>query len=104
VINVRDGTRMTDATVVIEDGRIIRVSRRGDVPLPSHATVIAAKGKYVIPGLWDVHTHIQNARELEVFIPLLIAHGILGIRDLEGLLPGEFRDVGSQQPYMPHVV
>src|SRR5437867_4339415 len=70
VINVRDGTRMNDAVVLIEEGRIIRVGPVGEVPIPSHSCVLAARGKYVIPGLWDVHTHIQNAREFETFIPL----------------------------------
>ena len=86
VINVRDGTRTTDATVLIEDESIIRLGPAEDVSIPSHASVVAVGGKYVIPGLWDVHTHIQNVRELEVFIPLRIAHGIVGIRDMEGLL------------------
>jgi hypothetical protein len=104
VINVRDGRRTTDTTVLIEDGSIIRIGPAGDVPIPSYASTIAARGKYVIPGLWDVHVHIQNARELEVFIPLLIAHGVLGIRDMEGLLPREFSELGSRQSYLPHIV
>lgn len=104
VIDVRDGSRTTDAAIVIEAGRIIAVGVTRDVRIPSGARVVDARGKYVIPGLWDVHTHIQNPRELEVFIPLLIAHGILGIRDMEGLLPREFRELGRGQPYMPHIV
>jgi hypothetical protein len=104
VINVRDGSRIADATVLVEGGRISRVGPGGDVQVPSQAMVVAVTGKYVIPGLWDLHTHIQNPRELEVFIPLFIAHGILGIRDMGGLLPREFRKLGGRQAYMPHVV
>jgi len=104
VINVRDGTRVTDSTVLIEAGRITRIASDGDVQIPRHASIVAARGDYIIPGFWDLHTHIQNPRELEVFVPLLIAHGILGIRDMEGLLPREFRELGMRQPYMPHVI
>src|SRR5881628_265613 len=84
VIDVRDGTRVTDTTVLIEDGRITSLGPGGDARIPGYASSVDMRGKYVIPGLWDVHTHIQNARELETFFPLLIAHGVLQIRDMGG--------------------
>lgn len=39
-----------------------------------------------------MHTHIRNDEELEAFIPLLVAHGIVGFRDMWGFYPREFED------------
>ena len=103
IIDVRDGSHIKDAAIVIEGERIIAVSAGQDTRIPSQARIIDARGKYVIPGLWDMHTHIYNQRELDTFFPLLVAHGVVGIRDAEGLLPKEFRGLGKQHRYAPHV-
>jgi hypothetical protein len=103
VIDVRDGSRTPNTTMVVNSGRITALGPDAQITVPSTAQRIDYQGKYVIPGLWDVHTHIQNERELDVFFPLLIANGILGIRDCEGLFPSEFRNLGDRQPYRPRV-
>jgi imidazolonepropionase-like amidohydrolase len=103
LIDVRDGSRIKDGAIVIKGERITAVGPAQDVPIPSQARIVNARAKYVIPGLWDMHTHIYNQRELDVFFPLLVAHGIVGIRDAEGLLPSEFRELGKQHRYVPRV-
>ena len=50
-----------------------------------------------------MHTHIQNERELSVFFPLLVAHGVVGIRDCEGLFPSGFKMLDQKLGYRPHV-
>ncbi len=104
VINVRDGAHFRDAVILVDSGRILAVGGARDVRIPAGATVIDARGKYVIPGFWDMHVHIRNQRELDVFFPLLVAHGVVGVRDLGGLSPSEFRELGSRQKYAPLVV
>jgi Amidohydrolase family len=81
LIDVRDGSHIEDGTVVIEGERITAVGSAQSVRLPSRVRLVDARGKYVIPGLWDMHTHIYNQRQLETFFPLLVAHGVVGIRD-----------------------
>jgi hypothetical protein len=103
LIDVRDGSRIQDGAIVIEGERITAVGRAQDVRIPSQARIINAREKYVIPGLWDMHTHIYNQRELDAFFPLLVAHGVVGIRDAEGLLPNEFGELGKQHRYVPRV-
>ena len=65
-------------TLVIEDGRILRIGKRGEVPIPDGAQVIQADGKYVIPGLIDAHVH-YNAPFLH---RLYLAHGVTTVRDV----------------------
>lgn len=58
---VIDGTTrpaVTDATVLVEGTRIIRVGPRASVAVPAGATVIDGQGKFVIPGLADMHHHL----------------------------------------------
>jgi imidazolonepropionase-like amidohydrolase len=58
-----DGTGrppLDDAVIVIEAGRISRVGPRATTPTPANATIIDGRGKFVIPGLADMHNHLQN--------------------------------------------
>ncbi len=75
-----------DHTVLIEDGRIIRVGPSATLKPPSGARVLDATGQWLIPGLWDMHVHLANRDEVGIeagFIaPMLLAHGIVGVRDM----------------------
>lgn len=53
------GTRLESSDVLIADGRIAAVGR--DIPAPADARVIDAQGKWVTPGLIDVHSHLGVA-------------------------------------------
>lgn len=58
-------------TILIAGDRITRIGPTASTPVPPNARVIAAAGKYVIPGLWDAHVHFRDYQ-----IEALIAHGI----------------------------
>ena len=72
-------------TVVIEGERITAVGPEGTVPVPADATIVDATGKTVLPGLWDMHGHldgIHRAGRTELGGILALANGITTIRDL----------------------
>ena len=78
VVDVRDGSIAHDVTVVIAGDRIVSI---GPTPsLPASTTVVDARGKYVIPGLWDMHVHWFEER----YLPLFIANGVTGVRQMWG--------------------
>lgn len=80
VVDVESGRVLPDKTVLIADDRIVTIGRAEDVQVPGSARVIDGAGKYLIPGLWDMHTHVMIfGREA---LPLLLAHGVTGIRDM----------------------
>ncbi|MEP6764260.1 MAG: amidohydrolase family protein [Gemmatimonadaceae bacterium] len=85
VIDVANGALHRNSTIVIEGNHIKFVGAASTTNAPS-AQTIDAKGMYVIPGLWDMHTHVYFgwARELgdNYVLPLFIANGITGIRDM----------------------
>jgi len=72
------------ADVLIVGGRIRQVAR--DIRPPRGARVIDATGRYLTPGLWDMHAHLAAtkapAREIEGYV----GHGVLGVRDMGGKL------------------
>jgi imidazolonepropionase-like amidohydrolase len=80
VIDMSNGKLIRNQTILIEGNKIISVKNKTDVP--GNATIIDAKGKYVIPGLWDMHTHAFSDRRFEWVFPLLIANGVTGVREL----------------------
>lgn len=91
VVNVRDGSIVEDATVVVVDGRIRTVSS-GQTDLPDGAEVIDVMGRFVAPGLLDAHVHVGDAasarRALETGVTTMRSMGAshyadVGMRDLQ---------------------
>jgi hypothetical protein len=80
VIDVSNGTTLPDMTVVITDSVISAVVSTEKVKIPGKAKVINCKGKYILPGLWDMHVHLGNATNTS--LPLFIANGVTGVRDM----------------------
>ena len=77
-------------TVIVRDGKIER-DRQSDGGTRKALDVhIDGKGKFLIPGLWDMHVHMVFGdwfpRGKEVTLPLFIANGITGVRDMGGEL------------------
>ena len=86
-ITVIDGTGsppMGDMTVVITGDRITQVAKSATISLPRGVRTVDGAGKYVIPGLWDVHVHLSLVRASA--LPLLVANGVTSVRDLGGYL------------------
>jgi imidazolonepropionase-like amidohydrolase len=58
VITMKGDEVLTDATIIVDGNRIAAVGPSSSTPVPAGATRIDARGKYIIPGLIDVHAHI----------------------------------------------
>jgi imidazolonepropionase-like amidohydrolase len=89
VIDTVTGKTQPNTTVVIDKNRITRVITSSQANLKS-GQVIDAHGQYLIPGLWDMHTHVYfdstAAEGTDLVIPLFLANGITGIRDMGSAL------------------
>jgi imidazolonepropionase-like amidohydrolase len=75
-----DGTGaapIPDAAVVIHNGRIVAVGPRSKVKIPKHANVVDARGKTILPGLWDMHAHFEQVE----WGPIYLAAGVTTVRD-----------------------
>jgi imidazolonepropionase-like amidohydrolase len=80
IIDVTGGPPKPDMTVVITGDRITGLGEAGKVSVPQGGRVIDARGKFLIPGLWDMHVHWYSKDTLMLFT----ANGVTGIREMFG--------------------
>jgi imidazolonepropionase-like amidohydrolase len=89
VVNTVTGALEPDRTVIISGNRIQQVVPSKNAGVPK-GTVVDAHGEYLIPGLWDMHTHVffgSTAKDGDdLILPLLLANGITGVRDMGSAL------------------
>jgi imidazolonepropionase-like amidohydrolase len=79
--------------VMVRDGRIVGIVPGEELGKASEklaGTWVDGRGKFLIPGLWDMHVHMVFGdwfpRGKEITLPLFIANGITGVRDMGGEL------------------
>ena len=104
LVDVASGRLVEDAVIVIDGPRISGVGRRGAVTVPPNATVMDGRGKFVMPGLADMHNHLQSGsmrrqQDLRSNLRRMLAVGIttvfdpsVGLRDLAVLKAASSED------------
>lgn len=76
IVDVEKGIVLANRHVTIQGNKISSISRGA---VPKADSIIDGKNQFLIPGLWDMHTHVFNA---DLIFPLLIANGVTGIRGM----------------------
>jgi len=82
VIDCTGAPPKPNSTVLIASGHITGVGPSDGTSIPIGAHVVDGSGKFLIPGLWDMHGHLTDATQ-DAF-PLLIMNGVTGVRDMGG--------------------
>jgi imidazolonepropionase-like amidohydrolase len=92
VVDVMDGSLLPEQTVLIARSRIVAVGRADEVRIPRDAELVEAAGRYLIPGLWDMHVHSvgpvaddtpsPSIAAQDWHLPLFLAHGVTGVRNM----------------------
>jgi imidazolonepropionase-like amidohydrolase len=72
--------RLEDHTVVVRGGRIVAVGPRASTAVPEGALTIDAEGRFLMPGLVDMHVHTWAESDAALFL----AHGVTTVRNLFG--------------------
>jgi len=81
VIDATGAPAKTDMTVVVKGDRIEALGKTGILAVPQNARVVDATGKFLIPGLWDMHIHPYDRNDADKgYLAIFIANGITGIR------------------------
>jgi imidazolonepropionase-like amidohydrolase len=90
VINPASSSVLADQAVVVTGNRISAVTSAKGFQRPSPARVVDGSGQFLIPGLWDMHVHTVFGdwfpRGRDVILPLFVANGVTGVRDMGGEL------------------
>jgi imidazolonepropionase-like amidohydrolase len=79
VISMTGDAVMAAQTVVVRDGRIAAIGPAAEVRRPEGATVVDGTGKYLIPGLFEMHAHTSKTRGSA--LGLYVVHGVTTLRD-----------------------
>jgi imidazolonepropionase-like amidohydrolase len=92
VVDVRDGSLHPEHTVLVAGNHIAAVGPVPEVAVPNDAETVEAAGRYLIPGLWDMHVHSvakvavdgtnESVAAHEWHFPLFLAHGVTGVRNM----------------------
>jgi imidazolonepropionase-like amidohydrolase len=95
-VNVVPGDReaiIPDQTVIVQDGRIARIGPAARVKSPAGATVVSGQGKFLMPGLAEMHGHLPGPAIPEVqwqnTMKLFVAAGVTTVRGMQGA-PNQF--------------
>lgn len=75
----REGT-MPDYTVIVRSGRIAAVGTASEITVPEGATRINGRGRYLMPGLADMHVHLTTPSGLLLYL----ANGVTTVRNMAG--------------------
>jgi hypothetical protein len=104
VVDTRAGDIRPNMTVVVEDGRIKAIAKWGLIGSARNLHVVNANGKYLIPGLWDMHSHRGHVSGWsdDLLFSLYLANGVTGIRDSVDLPVSITRSPG-EIVLVPHV-
>lgn len=72
-------------TILILNGKIKQIGEAGKLKIPQHTTLIDGKGKYLVPGFFDMHAHFfyeqgENKNTCEAELKLMLANGLTTVR------------------------
>lgn len=97
------GERGFVGSVAVRDGRFAYISRR-EVKLHS-SREIDGQGKYLVPGLWDMHVHVRASGGESLDVSAFTKHGVTTIRDLGSLSPGirALQNATRTNPQLPSI-
>jgi imidazolonepropionase-like amidohydrolase len=75
--------RVPNQTVVVEGGKIKMIGGVAETPIARRAQVIDGRGRFLVPGLWDSHTHLTMFGDAA--LPLFVSQGVTTVRDMGGV-------------------
>lgn len=90
VVDVTGKPPKADMTVLVDGAQIVAVGPSAKVNVPGNARIVDGSGKFLMPGLWDMHVHtLSTAVARDTFFPLFVANGVTGVRDMGSSVTAE---------------
>jgi imidazolonepropionase-like amidohydrolase len=94
-------------SIVVTGERVDRIAPAADLTVPRDAVVVDGRGKYAIPGLWNLHVHLRSYDSGRLALAGYAAEGIAGVRDMGSQLDDVLRlrdEVTAGAIIGPHIV
>ena len=94
VVDVEHARISSDQAVATKGDRIVAVGNDAEIAAAwDAARQVDGKGRFLIPGLWDMHVHFGGGAELveenKALLPLYVAYGVTTVRDCSGDLAND---------------
>jgi imidazolonepropionase-like amidohydrolase len=84
IIPMTDATTLlADQTVLVRDGAILSIGHSSTTPVPARARRIDGRGKFLMPGLADMHVHLEYLDNPDI-LKLFVASGVTTVRNMDG--------------------
>ena len=81
IVDVASGSIIPDQSVITKNGRISHIGSANEALNASQT--IDGRGKYLIPGLWEMHAHVSSDEQSRnILFPLYVINGVTGIRSM----------------------
>lgn len=74
---------LRDRTVLVGDGRILKIAPSDEARVPAGALRIPGTGRYLMPGLADMHVHLEHLEDPDL-LKLFVGHGVTTVRSMDG--------------------
>lgn len=106
VIDAADPAPRLDHTVVVRGRHIVAVGPAAATAVPPGSRVLSGRGRFLIPGLWDMHVHTDVPAGREV-LRLYVENGVLSVRDMAGTwaqLTAWRRDIAAGRLIGPRIM
>jgi imidazolonepropionase-like amidohydrolase len=78
IVDGTDRAPIADGVVIVRDGKIEAVGPRAAVTVPADLPTVDVAGKTIVPGLWDMHTHVTQVE----WAPVYLGAGVTTVRDM----------------------
>jgi imidazolonepropionase-like amidohydrolase len=86
VVPMNEEKVIADQTVVLRDGKIAYVGDAKGAKFSKNALIVDSKGKYLIPGLAEMHAHVPPIDDIEPMKEVLLLFAANGITTIRGML------------------
>src|SRR5258706_4149792 len=89
LVSMKDSSIVPGQTVITKDDRIVQIGNKASIKIPPTCIQINGAGKYLIPGLCDMHIHLpyssDDASAIPAMLKLFMANGVTSVLNLLGL-------------------
>lgn len=82
VVDVRTGMKQANRALIIDNGQIRAIVNAGSVEVSGSAQLVEGNGAFAVPGFNDMHAHNLNVASPETSLPLMLAYGVTGFRQM----------------------
>ena len=83
VVDVHTGKETPNQSIAIAGGKIVKIAAANRIAAKAPAQIVDARGKYVVPGYWDMHAHPLDGDRAQN-LAVMLAYGITGVRQMSG--------------------